>query len=210
MPRLFVFSIGYHENFAMRRLMSHHASRGDGILGFTMKPAAGAALGAWGSLRTFALRLGMTDHGLHELSCLNLAESSATVRSMVEDAGYGAVVADLTGGPRCVVVSVLLGLLASGSEGEVWVQMEGGEGGEDRIPLSILRVLRRGVSEAMRRMLSTIKESPGMRPQELAEELGLSLKTVQNSLSELKKLGLIYQKGRGAGVYLTNWGRLFA
>ena len=209
MGRLFVFTLGYHENFAIRRLMEHHASRGDSVLGFTLMPAAGAAERAWESLKAFASRLGLEPHGLVELDCSNLAEASLIVAARVKGLG-GYVVADLTGGPRCVVIAVFIGLIASGAKGEAWIQVEGGGGGEDRIPLTILRVLREGVSEARRRMLCAVARDPGIRPAELAEELDVSLKTVQNSLSELKRLGLVYQRGRGGGIYLTSWGRLFA
>ncbi len=208
MPRLFAFTLGYHENFAIRRLMEHHASNRDLMLGFTLKPAAGATLNAWENLRAFASRLGVEARGLIELDCMNMAEASATVKSRIESL-EGRIIADLTGGARCVVIAVLLGLLASSAEGEAWIQIEGGEGGEDRIPLKILRVLREGVSEAKRRILAVIKDNPGIRPIEIAGELGLTQKTVQNNLSELKRLGLVSQKGRGGGLYVTSWGRLF-
>ncbi len=207
MGRLFVFTLGFHENFAVRRMVSHSAGRGDSFVCFTLKPAAGATLDAYRSLRTFASRLGVEPGDLVELDCNDLAGSSTRVRGIVEGHG-GPVVADLTGGPRCIILAVFLGLLVSGVDGEAWVQVEGGEGGEDRIPLKVVGALREGVSGVKREILRLAARTPGIRPEEVAEELGVALKTVQNNLTLLKKLGLVYQRGRGGGIYTTSWGRL--
>lgn len=203
--RVFVFSLGFHEDFALRRLHSHGASGGDRIVAVTLDPVVGGVARAFESIRTMASRLGLAEPVLLRVPGGDLARAVAMVAGAVRSGG-GYVVADVTGGPRFAGLAVLLGVVFSGVDGEVWVQSEAGGGWEARVPLGVLRLLRQPLSPEKRRLLEFFAANPGCRPEDAAAELGVAPKTVLNHLSELKRLGLVAQRGRGGGVYVTEWG----
>jgi DNA-binding IclR family transcriptional regulator len=58
--------------------------------------------------------------------------------------------------------------------------------------------------------MRVIASQPGSRVEELVEATGMKEKTLRNHIAELKALNLVVQKGRGSGLYLTEWGRLVA
>ena len=65
--RSFVFMLGFHEDFAIRRLASKAAQRGEPILVLTAKPAVGAVQKAYSLLRELCRRVGLEEPSLAEL-----------------------------------------------------------------------------------------------------------------------------------------------
>lgn len=119
------------------------------------------------------------------------------------------IVADLSGGMRAVVVIVLLGLLTLGRDFEVFVSSEAGEGGEVWIPAGVARAFS-SLSEEKRRILSAIGKYGSCDAELLAKTVGVSLKTVRNHLSDLKKMNMVTSKGRRGCFELTSWGKAVA
>jgi DNA-binding IclR family transcriptional regulator len=66
------------------------------------------------------------------------------------------------------------------------------------------------VSQQKLEMLRVLRENQGLTAEEIAAKLRLHEKTVKNKLAELSREDLIARRGRGGGVYLTQWGNLVA
>jgi CRISPR-associated protein Csa3 len=205
--RSFVFTLGFHEDFAIRRLASKAARRGEPILVLTAKPAVGAVQKAFNSLREFCLRVGLEEPRLAELDLSDGARALVEARALIGQLP-GLIVADVSGGSRMVVVVAILALLALGREYELYVASETGAGFELHVPAGVSRALSR-LSEEKRAILAELSRSPGATAEELARRLGRAQKTVRNHLAELKKAGLVTARG-GGGFELTSWGRAIA
>ena len=213
--RLFLATLGFHENFIARTLHVFAAGSGDGLLLVTLRPVVSGVELAMRSLGTLSLRLGIKNHGHVEVDPSAPLESIGlvhdTIISTVEGEGYTELVADLSGGPRIVVVSSLLALLLASGRVPVRliVQNETGTGGSLDLKLAPLVQALRGMG-VKGRILRLVAERPGMRPEEIAGELGISEKTAANYISQLVGLGLVARRGRARGVYPTGLGRLLA
>jgi len=206
--RSFVFTLGFHEDFILRRLTKKAARPDERILVVTASPVAGGVLSAFESLREQCRRLGFCEP---ELLTLDLSdEAGALLRLISRLRGLEEpIVADLSGGMRVVVVLTLLALLLSGRRFELYVLPEGGEGAELHIPAGVARALA-GLSREKLEILREIAARPGASVEYVAKRLGRSPKTVRNHLSELKAMGLVVSRGRGAPLELTRWGRVLA
>jgi len=97
--RSFVFTLGFHEDFAIRRLASKAARRGEPILVLTAKPAVGAVQKAFNSLREFCLRVGLEEPRLAELDLSDGARALVEARTLIGQLP-GLIVADVSGGSR--------------------------------------------------------------------------------------------------------------
>ncbi|MEB3862039.1 MAG: CRISPR-associated CARF protein Csa3 [Desulfurococcales archaeon] len=209
--RLFVATLGFNETYLVNTLHKYGASRGDGVLIITLNPLVGGVRKALNNLNGISQVMGFTMHGVVEVERESPASSIVGIIERVsevsENHGYKRIIADLTGGPRIAVVSTMtaLLLLPPGLSVEVRVQDETGGEGDLRLSIETLRVALRGLGEKGK-VLAYIVSNPGSMPGSIAESLGLSPKTVANYITSLKKMGLVIQKGRGRGVYPTEWG----
>ncbi|MEB3780367.1 MAG: CRISPR-associated CARF protein Csa3 [Desulfurococcales archaeon] len=214
--RLFLLTLGFHENFALRRLTGHGATRGDGVLAVTLKPLHGGAKSAFQALSMFASRMGVEDISVLEVEPEDLGSASYVIAGALikasREKGYNSIIADLTGGPRFIVVSTLISLIVVSHRlnVDIYVQSDTGGEWEHRIPGKVIEALMAVPSSDKLKLLKAIVAKPGSTPSELSYNLGLSQKTVLNYASQLKKQGLIVQKGRGAGYYPTPWGMLIS
>ncbi len=209
-----MLTLGFHENFALRRLTSNGATRGDGILVATLKPLHGGAKSAYQALSVFASRMGVGDIGVVEVDPEDLGKASYVIAKAIvesiEGKGYEAIIADLTGGPRFIVVASLISLmiLSRRFTVDVYVQSDTGGEWEHKIPGKIIEAMISLPLSDKLRLLKAIVAHPGSTPSELSDMVGLSYKTILNYAAQLKRQGLIVQKGRGAGYYPTAWGVL--
>ncbi len=213
--RLFVATLGFNETFIISTINAYSASSGDGLVTVTLSPVVGGVEKALGNLRGLASALGFTmyDPILIDRDAVvdSITRMVDKLTVILDSGGYKHVIADLTGGPRIVVVSTLIALLSLSSQArvDVRIQDETGGLGELRFNIDLLKIALRGLGEKGK-LLEYIVSHPGVRPGSIAEDLGLAPKTVANYLTYLKKLGLVYQKGRGRGLYPTEWGVLVA
>ena len=213
--RLFLGTLGFHENFIARTLHTFAAGKSDGLLLITLHPVVKGVEIAMNNLYSLSLSLGIIKHDHIEVNPFNPLEGIGLIHdkliSIAERKGYSEVIADLTGGPRIVVVSTLLALLLVSDKIPVRliVQDETGGGGLLDLVLSpVLQALKgMGVKE---RILKLTVDRPGLRQEEIAEALGVSDKTAANYISQLVKLGLVARKGRARGVYPTSLGMLIS
>ncbi|MEM3943499.1 MAG: CRISPR-associated CARF protein Csa3 [Thermofilaceae archaeon] len=205
--RSFVFALGFHEDFVLRRLSRKAAQPGERILVVTASPVVGGVKSAFGSLAEQCSRLGLAEPELVALDLSDEARALAELVSRVRELEEP-VVADLSGGMRVLCILILLALLVSGKRFELYVVAEGG-GAELHLPVGVTKALS-GLSREKIEILREIARSPGVTAEGLARRLGKTLKTVRNHLSELKRMGLVAARGRGAPLELTRWGAVLA
>jgi CRISPR-associated protein Csa3 len=212
--RLFVFTLGFHEDFAIRRLTSSAAGRSDAVLCATIRPVASATFRAYNNLVSFASVSGVRVLRLLDVDPGDPASAVASIMSEVLNVGgVKNVIFDVSGGSRGVTTPAVLAALLLPSLGynvDIYVSSDGGDVWEARIPSSFLRLLTLNVSQQKLEMLRVLRENQGLTAEEIAAKLRLHEKTVKNKLAELSREDLIARRGRGGGVYLTQWGNLVA
>lgn len=213
MARLFVPTLGFTEGFAIRRLTSQAASRSDGLLVLTVKPLSSGTRNAYDSLEAFARRMGLKYVDLAEVPIDSFPEAVKEIIFRVRDSmdrnGFTHLVGDLSGGMRILVVSSFMAFLMLSAEYpvEVWVQGESGEA-ELRLEHGHIRLLRSPLSREKFSIIRAVALNPGCTPDYVSRSTGIKVKTVKNHLTHLKKQGLIAQRGRAGGLYVTSWGSL--
>jgi CRISPR-associated protein Csa3 len=212
--RLFVFTLGFHEDFAIRRLTSSAAGRSDAVLCATIRPVASATFRAYNNLVSFASVSGVRVLRLLDVDPGDPASAVASIMSEVLNVGgVKNVIFDVSGGSRGVTTPAVLAALLLPSLGynvDIYVSSDGGDVWEARIPSSFLKLLTLNISQQKLEMLRVLRENQGLTAEEIAAKLRLHEKTVKNKLAELSREDLIARRGRGGGVYLTQWGNLVA
>jgi len=203
--RSFVFTLGFHEDFVIRRLSNLAARGGEEIVLFTGSPIVSGTRRAHASLIDYCTKVGLSTPQLVELplsdSSLAVSKARHVVGGLPEP-----IIADLSGGMRAVVIAVLIALFTSGKVFELFVSPESGEAEELWIPAGVARALS-SLSSEKREILSFIARNEYCDAEAIAHRLGRSSKTVRNHLSELKKMGLVASQGRRGGLKLTSWGK---
>jgi len=206
--RSFVFTLGFHEDYILRRLREKAAQPGEPITIFTAEPVVSGVSRAYESLASFCSSLGLDRPRLVPLNMAAPAYSLTQARSVIQRLPRPIVV-DLGGGFRSLVLLVFVALLTGCEDFELHVSVETGEEHGLYMPRGVVRALKR-LSPEKREILAYIGRSPGITAELLARRLGRSVKTVRNHLTELKAMGLIAARGRGAPLKLTEWGEALA
>ena len=212
--RLFIATLGFHENFIIRTLNSSAAQAGEGLLPVSLKPSVSGVISAYNNLKSIASRLGVRVYELLELDPdppKGIVKFTDTVINKIGSGNYNFIIADLTGGPRIIgiIVYTSLILLSTRINVEVRMQSDVGGGWDARIDGRFLKLLRTPMGERSK-VLRYIALNPGCTISDIASALGVSPKTAANYTASLKKLGLVVQKGRGRGLYLSEWGYVLA
>lgn len=205
MGRLFIISIGFHEDRAIRRLIESSATKGDRVYLITASRTQ-AVLRAYESLTTLCRKLGLPDPELVEVPT-GLFEGVGRLLSVLNSA-ESEVVLDLSGGMRYLAAYALVALFISGRSATVYVQPESGEGHDVVIPAKLFSVARDLPKGLDLLVLRAVHDLEGSTVEELSESLGRSAKTVANSVSKLVRMGLVARRGRRGGLHLTELGRL--
>ncbi|GBF09752.1 transcriptional regulator [Aeropyrum pernix] len=215
--RVFAFTLGFHENFAIRTLSSYSADAADSIVAFTYKPVSGAVKTAFHNLASIAARIGVGDHRLVGLDPGDgLAGMAASMLRHVGDyvklGAYTRVVFDVTGGPKMLSLSAFIAaMLLSGIRSvEITVQSETAQEYFEKVSGTPFAMFRVSLGREKAAILRYVAEKPGSKPAAIAADMGLSPKTVYNKAGELRRLGLLYRRGRGGGLFPTSWGNLIA
>ena len=97
--RSFVFSLGFHEDFVIRRLSDLAARRGEGVVLFTGSPVAPGTRRAFTSLVDYCTRVGLDAPRLVELPLSDAPRAVSTAVRVVSSLPEP-IVADLGGGMR--------------------------------------------------------------------------------------------------------------
>ncbi|MEB3860434.1 MAG: hypothetical protein LRS43_04415, partial [Desulfurococcales archaeon] len=179
MARLFYFTMGFHENFALRRLASHGVDSRDSILVATLKPAIPGVKDAFESLRLYASKSGVRRIELLEVPLDpvgGLASSAFFILDRLHryvSLGYRLIVADLTGGSRPLIVASMIALIMASESADIdlWLQSDTGGSWESRMPPGIISLIKRGLSREKEALLVFLAEKPGASVEELTERL---------------------------------------
>jgi CRISPR-associated protein Csa3 len=203
--RSFVFSLGFHEDFVIRRLSRLAARGGEDVVLFTGSPVVAGTRRAHASLIEYCTRVGLSTPRLVELPLSDSSLAVSRARSVINGLSEP-IIADLGGGMRAVIVAVLIALFTSDKVFELYVSSESGEAEELHIPSGVTRALSSLSSEKME-ILNFIAKNEYSNADTIAYRLGKSSKTVRNHLAVLKKMGLVVSHGRKGGLKLTSWGK---
>ncbi len=205
--RVFVFTLGFHEDHAIRLLTSSGASFDDRVVVLTGSPLVTATKKAIEGLRAFTLRMGIGEPVVIEVPPSFNEGISTILRVFSDNAEY---VLGLSGGMGYLIVFTLIALVLSGRNAKIYIYPEGGDVPEILIDKYVLTTLRKLPTEAELRVLNEIVKAPGITDEEIAVIIGRKVKTVRNIVSELNKSGLIIKRGRRGGIYPTEWGKVIA
>ncbi len=206
------FTLGFTESYALRRLAKMRADGKDYVIVFTIEPVVGAAKEAFNALKTMAAKMGVVNVEMEPLpqGDLSKAISKALFKLRVfAQSGYTPVHVDVTGGSRYIVSALVIAtLMLRGFERYLWIASDTGEDWDTHINLSEFdKIYCNPLRKEHERILHYLaSKGKGATTREIAEALSLSEKTVKNRVSELKKLGLCAQPGRGEEVTITPWG----
>ncbi|MGC8621780.1 MAG: CRISPR-associated CARF protein Csa3 [Caldisphaera sp.] len=210
--RLFVFPIGFHEDFAIRTLNKFSASKEDKIIAITLSPAVNATKNAFNSLTLNAQRIGILDINLIEIDSTDFSKVVMTIIKKFNELNIKPeqIIIDTSGGLRIFDLALFFsGFLLSlkGFKSTLIIQPESANYETTSLDLrELLNILRLDVSSI--EIINQIDVNEGSTIEELSGKLNVADKTIRNKISELKKLNLIMQKGRGQGIYLTDLGLL--
>ncbi|MEM2288511.1 MAG: CRISPR-associated CARF protein Csa3 [Sulfolobales archaeon] len=203
--RVFIISIGFHEDRAIRRLMESSATKGDRVYLITASRTQ-AVLRAYESLVALCRKLGLPDPELVEVPT-GLYDGIARLLSVLSSSD-SEVVLDLSGGMRYLAAYALVALFISGRSATVYVQPESGEGSDVVIPAKLFSVARDPPKGVDLLVLRAVHDLEGSTVEELSKSVSRSAKTVANSISKLTKMGLVVRRGRRGSLHLTELGRL--
>jgi len=205
---LLLFTLGFHADHVLRRLMMVGNEDVERILIVTAKPVVRAVRQAFHEIASLCDRMYLPTPQLLELPIDDPGTSVAFLYREIKDRSH--IVADLSGGMRPVVVVTLLALLlATGrSYVELYVSGEREDAPVARIPLNIFNyVLTKNMSEEKLEILDIVWKVPGLSKHDLAQYLNKSDRTIRAHLSELKRYELIEDRG-SKGLHPTTWTKL--
>jgi len=204
--RSYVFTLGFHEDFVVRRLHGTHVSPEDHLLAITVRPVSKGTMKAFQALQAYCTKLSLREPELLELEGSNLFSFVEQILSKVRSLQEPLIV-DISGGMRALGVSTLIAVLASGKDADIYVTLENEEG-ELYFSTREFRALASGVTKERYILLSEVSRNPGITVDELAQKLGKTKKTVLNYVTEMKGDGLLTQRGKSAGIFLTKLGEI--
>ncbi|MCS7099436.1 MAG: CRISPR-associated CARF protein Csa3 [Sulfolobales archaeon] len=205
MGRVFIVSLGFHEDVVMRMFVSRSITEKDRVYLITGSKAQQVA-SAYDSLVALCRKMKLPDPELVEIP-MDLFGGVSRIVEILKRADEEIVV-DLSGGMRYLLVFALVALFLSGRSATIYVRPESGEDIEIKVPRQVLEIARNPPRGIHVEILRAVRDSEGISAKDLSRVLGKSAKTIANCLTELGRLGLISRRGRGGGVYLTELGRL--
>ena len=157
--RVFVFTLGFHEDHAIRLLTSSGASFDDRVVVLTGSPLVTATKKAIEGLRAFTLRMGIGEPVVIEVPPSFNEGISTILRVFSDNAEY---VLGLSGGMGYLIVFTLIALVLSGRNAKIYIYPEGGDVPEILIDKYVLTTLRKLPTEAELRVLNEIVKAPGI------------------------------------------------
>lgn len=208
--RHYIFPIGFHEDYIMRRLLNKMPSQDDHITIITCRPAGPGNKTAYKNLEAWLSNIGLPHilDPLQEISCNHVEEAIAEIRQLIESSKGDHVIIDVSGGMRILALTTTLATILSEKNIEICIQSEQGQD-LGCIPVEIIRIIRKGLTPEEKHLLETIIENPGQTAKQYAQILGRTEKTIQNRLAKLAKHHLIIRKGKGPKIYPSKWAKIF-
>lgn len=202
MSRVFIAPLGFHEDILLRSLIAFRVNRSDVVYAVTCKPVVGAVKKAFDTLVALSGKQGFPPPMLVDLDCNNFYDSIRVIRGIVKRHESNDMVLCIGGGLRALTLITLIALIASEKPFTLHYEPEAGTG-EFTIDQKFFLNIFRKLSGIEKKTLSIIISKPGVTVKELSETLGFKEKTVRNTVTKLKKRGLVIKRGRREGVEPT-------
>lgn len=197
-------TLGFNETFLLRLLYETSAQKEDKLVIVVPSPIVSGTKTALESIKAQAVKLNYPEPEVHEIEISDFDKAFSQILDYLLPLPEP-VVSDLTLGMRMMNVLILLALIVSGKKFTVYVREESGGSRMITFNDNVVKALLRDYSKEELKLLSVLVNN-SLSVSELATSLGKSEKTVLNKLAELKKLGLLTQKGKDRKVELSTLG----
>ncbi|QIW22811.1 CRISPR-associated transcriptional regulator Csa3 [Sulfolobus sp. S-194] len=202
----YIFTIGIHEDFAVRRLVSTNVGRDDVVVVLVKSPITGGNRRAINGLSAVMSKMGLKDAIVREVEVKDIFHVVNQVSEILKEIKDPLII-DISGGEsKALAIGVILTVVINKRVGRIYFE----EDEEISFQIEDFRTTVEGLSSELLRVLSTVVNNPGIKHEVIAEITGKKLKTTMNVVGILKKKRLVYQKGRGDGIYPTKLGILIS
>lgn len=196
---------GSNSDSVIDRLVSTGVSSDDEVLIAIPKLAEVGIAKVINDVKTFMRNRGLGEPRLIEVS-RDPIEGISHVIDAIDALEANELLVDLSLGSPYLVLYIVLALLMMGHSASIFIKFRNND--EVVIPPLIFRVTLDALSKPLYELLELIVSKPGMTYDELTLRTGLKERVVRTLISELDKLGLVYRRGRIAGIYPSKWAQL--
>ncbi|BDB98537.1 CRISPR-associated CARF protein Csa3 [Saccharolobus caldissimus] len=205
MMKSYFVTLGFNETYLLRLLNETSAQKEDKLLIVIPSPIVEGTKAAIENLRIQTLRLHYPNPEIIEIKISTfddiLSQLLDNLLPLQEP-----IISDLTMGMRLMDALILIAILVSRKKFTIYLRDENGGSRVVSFNSSDMNALFKEYSSEEFKMLYTIFKNNTITTFELSKILGKSEKTIQNKISELKKLGILTQKGKDRTVELTSLG----
>lgn len=210
-------TLGFHEDYTLRRATTHGLRRGDLVLPVTINPPATMVISAYNNLKIILERTGAK---VLELLTLDPEDPPTAIETLVKTIHETAkenntetIVIDTTGGSRFLCLTTILAtqILAPKHNIHLYLQSDTGKDWEVKLDSQTIQNLTRKLTPEEKTILETIQENPNLTTKELyliiQQKQNIKYKTLLNRISKLTREKLITRGPRGK-IKLTPWTKI--
>ncbi|AWR98098.1 CRISPR locus-related DNA-binding protein [Acidianus sulfidivorans JP7] len=198
-------TMGFNETFLLRLLNETSAQKEDNVIIIVPSPIVSGTAAAIDSLKAQTSRLNYPIPRVYEIDINNFNSSLSKILDILLPLPEP-IISDLTMGMRMINALILFAIVVSRKKFTVYVRDEGGGSKVISFNDNIVRALMKDYSSEEMKLLNLLYETKGIGVTEIAKMLNKSEKTLINKLAELKKLGILTQKGKDRKVELNELG----
>lgn len=206
--RLYIFPLGFHEDFILRRLTRTNATKEDYILVITCQPVGAGTRIAYESLRARTIDLGYGEPFLLPLECNEPATAMKTLWEAIEEKTCSEIIIDISGGMRILSAITILTLLLKNKAFTIYYQPESGTFEETHIPREITQLIINPLTKIEKQTLEIIKNKNQTTINEIAKTMNKKEKTIANIITRLKNRKLIIKRTRKQTIQPTKWAQI--
>ncbi len=205
--RTFIITLGYHEDYILRRIHENHATPNDTIIILAPQNPQPLTQTAIENLKAYTKKLQLPPPQITKINtedtALALTQLTQTIAKQTPP-----IIIDLTGGPKTLAILTLLATIITRKPATIHIQPTPENPAPTHIPQEIIELTHNPLTHEKQRILQTIIENPGITIQELAQQHQKTPKTIKNYTTLLKRYHLVIQKGRKAALYPTKWAKI--
>ncbi|WP_016731902.1 CRISPR-associated CARF protein Csa3 [Saccharolobus islandicus] len=198
-------TMGFNETFLLRLLNETSAQKEDNLVIVVPSPIISGTRTAIDSLRAQTSRLNYPLPKVYEIDITDFNTALSKILDILLPLPEP-IISDLTMGMRMINTLLLLGIIVSRKKFTVYVRDEGGGSKVISFNDKAIMALMRDYSREEMKLLNVLFETKGTGVAELAKMLDKSEKTLINKVAELKKFGILIQKGKDRKVELNELG----
>ncbi|QXJ28855.1 CRISPR locus-associated DNA-binding protein Csa3 [Saccharolobus shibatae B12] len=198
-------TMGFNETFLLRLLNETSAQKEDNLVIIVPSPIISGTRTAIDSLRAQTSRLNYPFPRVYEIDITDFNSALSKILDILLPLSEP-IISDLTMGMRMINTLLLLGIIVSRKKFTIYVRDEGGGSKVISFSDKAITALMRDYSREEMKLLNLLYETKGAGVTELAKMLDKSEKTLINKIAELKKFGILIQKGKDRKVELNELG----